>query len=223
MSVIATSHTELIQVLPLEIAAVINVNIPRTLRTIYTSASLDIALDHYRSIGILLKEQQHGSASALLRCEFESYVFGLWVYTAAHDSELETMAKNEQLTSRTKKSRGKPSFKSFREFVMEAGEPVPGIRKSIEKDLNGVWKTLNSYTHGGSLALLRRLTDSGIDSNYSMGDIEDISCFANRYALFCLQLVSVVAKDSQINQKVDAIAASIIAIDEKAERIKPSS
>ena len=119
-------------------------------RNIISGAQFDVALDHAKGIIILLENQIYASAYALARSLFEIFVRAGWMRHCATDSEVELIIKKD-------------------EFRLEFGAMLDALEKNREwpKALTylkkQVWKTMNSYTHGGLQIVSRRLKNSYIE------------------------------------------------------------
>jgi hypothetical protein len=60
------------------------------------AGSLDMVLEHQKAIVLLTSHCLYGSAAALVRLIFESYVRSVWFYYSASDEELHEF-KNDRL------------------------------------------------------------------------------------------------------------------------------
>ena len=58
-------------------------------RTQLAGSCLDLAMEHQKAIVMLVSQSLHGSAFALVRAIFETYIRGAWLYHCASDADLE--------------------------------------------------------------------------------------------------------------------------------------
>ncbi len=58
-------------------------------RSQLAASCLDLALEHQKSIVMLISQSLHGSAFALVRVIFEAYVRGAWLYYCASHADLQ--------------------------------------------------------------------------------------------------------------------------------------
>ncbi|BCV61607.1 DUF6988 family protein [Shewanella algae] len=103
-------------------------------------------IEHHRSIVTLIDKSLHGSASALVRPLFESYVKGLWFSTCASQSDFNKLRKDK--------------------FEKKFGDLVSDIDKvnnnGLAKPKKNYWPTLNSLTHSGAAQLGRKYSGDKI-------------------------------------------------------------
>lgn len=154
------------------------------------AACLDIALEHHRALGVLIAHSLNGSAFALVRLLFESYVRGVWIHRCASPEDLAAL-QADQLDCK------------FYELV-DAIERTPAY--SEERVLSEVkrnsWGAMNSFTHSGFLQIVRRLTVDAVTPNYSDAEIAEALTFANTIALLTAVAITAVAERDDISQTV---------------------
>jgi hypothetical protein len=149
-----------------------NMPLLSNLRNITASGCLTLSLEHYSSIVLLLGGlgQNAGSACALLRPQFESYVRGAWIFNCASDDQVKSFREDND----------PPGFGSLIK-ELETQDAWKGGGLSVMK--SHVWTALCSYTHGGGLHVSRRIRDNEIVGNYSADDLTQILDFSNNFAL----------------------------------------
>jgi hypothetical protein len=139
---------------------------------------LDQALEHQKAIVLLVRRQHFGSALALIRLAFESYVRGVWLHQCATDTEL------------TKYTRDKLK-KEFYELIAEIEQTEAfkeGVLSAIKKRS---WRAMNSFTHSGYSQAVRRNTEDSIEPNYEEQEILEVLQFSNAIALLtCIEIAS---------------------------------
>lgn len=64
------------------------IDIPSETRFRLAGACLGVALEHHKAIILLIKHRLYGSAFAMVRPLFESYVRGVWLHRCASDSDI---------------------------------------------------------------------------------------------------------------------------------------
>jgi len=134
------------------------------------AACFDLAHEHHRSIILLIANSLSGSAFSLVRLLFESYIRGLWLLKVATDQEIEDY-KNENF---------RKSFSSLIDDVERLDGYNTGVLKRAKE---AGWASMNSYTHGGFLHLVRRNTPDYIEPNYSDAEKIEVINFANSFSL----------------------------------------
>ena len=138
---------------------------------------LDVALEHHKAVILLIKNHLYGSAFAIVRSLFETYVRGIWLHRCASDLEIE-LFKGDKL---------KHKFDKLCADVEKAPYFNCGTLSSIK---NRAWKAMNSYTHGGFLQIVRRNTESSIQPNYTEGEIIEVINNSNAFALFSVMAIA---------------------------------
>jgi hypothetical protein len=127
---------------------------------------LDLALEHQKAIVILVSQSFYGSAFALVRPIFESYVRGTWLYHCASDTDLQLFLDDKLDQSIDK--------------LIKAIEKLPGYNRGVLSRVKmEAWSAMCSYTHSGYLAARRRLTEDAITPSYTEDQILEVLRSAN--------------------------------------------
>jgi len=142
------------------------IKIKADVRSKLAAGCLDTALEHQKAIVLLVAKQLYGSAYALIRVLYESYIRGIWLHRCASDEEV-----NSFRHGKIKKQIG--------ELIQEI-EKIDGFEGGVLSSIkNASWGSMNSYTHSGNLQAVRRLTEHTIESNYEPKEIEEVINFVN--------------------------------------------
>ena len=159
-------------------------SVPPDDRAVIVAACEDVALEHHKSIVLTIKKQFYGSAFALVRIEFEAYVRGQWLRYCASDDQLATLKERDKLG------------KTFDELIgdLEGEEAFNvGVLSQIKRES---WGAMNSFTHTGLLQVIRRISPTGLGSNYPEEEIVGTLNIADSIALWAtLAIVSVTTGD----------------------------
>jgi hypothetical protein len=154
------------------------VAIPSTVRGRMAGGCLDQALEHQKAIVLLVRRQHFGSALALIRLAFESYVRGVWLHQCATDTEL------------TKYTRDKLK-KEFYEIIAEIEQTEAFKEGVLSATKKRSWRAMNSFTHSGYSQAVRRNTEEFIEPNYEEPEILEVLQFSNAIALLtCIEIAS---------------------------------
>jgi len=146
----------------------------------------DVAIDHHQGIIKLLDWRNCASAFALLRCEFECFVRGAWLHYCANDDQIESFIQNDRLPLDFAK-------------LIDALEQQPSFQNqflSVIKDQ--AWKAMNSYTHGGTYQISRRLQDGYIESNFEDAELLEVIQFSGMMAVLTLNQIATLADRQDI-------------------------
>ena len=146
---------------------------------------LDMVLEHQKAIVLLTANNLFGSAAALVRSIFESYVRGCWLLYCASDNQIDKF-KNEKLDMK------------LYQFIenLEKHEAFSGGTLSHVKRTS--YKAMNSFTHSGFFQVVRRNTGNTIEPNYADEELIDALETANSFAI----LTAIAIADMSGNQNL---------------------
>ena len=122
-----------------------------------SAALLHLSLEHFGAIADLLDQNLCASAISLLRLQYETLVRAMYFFHCATEEEAEKfMAGKEppKIMSMISSLEGKPGFKSGFLSRVHARE----------------WRSMNSYTHGGSEQVTRRYAKGDLASHFTDSD-----------------------------------------------------
>jgi hypothetical protein len=174
------------------------VAIPSTVRARMAGGCLDQALEHPKAIALLVRRRHFGSALALVRLAFESYVRGVWLHQCATDAEV----------TRYTKDKLKKEFGAMLEEIEKTDAFNEGVLSAIKKRS---WRAMNSFTHSGYSQAVRRNTSNSIEPNYDEHELLEALQFANAIAL--LAAIQVASLADNVDLAYDFL--------KKARRLQP--
>jgi len=121
-----------------------------------------------------------GSAFALVRPLFESYVRAIWLGKCANDSDLMRFQKGTL-------------EKEFKDLVSDV-EAHEGYNVGvISKVKSSSWRAMNDFTHGGPLQIIRRITKDEIVANYADEEVAEAISFAGAIGLLATSEIALLA------------------------------
>lgn len=160
-------------------------------------ACIGLTLQSHRAILLLVEAQLVGSAAALVRVMFESYVRGAWLLYCATDKQIEKYIKGKQINNH------------FSELV-HALEALPVFRESgLSRTLGKPWATMNSYTHCGAHQITRGNTEAGIEPAYTDEECEEFVRFADGFALAAGAILAELAGKEELSLELLARAKGL--------------
>lgn len=166
-------------------------------RVLLAVSCYDIVIEHHFGIVILLQSRISGSAFALVRPLFETFVRGIW---------LRHCATEEQIASYV-------SDKLELQFwqLLQAVESVDGFQEGVLSDLKkSAWHAMNSYTHGGIQQAGRRISGEYIEPHFSADEIDEVIKMSGSFALFAFQQVAIEANRIDLaNEALERITVSV--------------
>jgi hypothetical protein len=164
----------------------LNHEYPGNTKNLLLMGYAELALEHHEAIWLLIDAKLYGSAYALVRPVYDVMLRGHWISKCASPEEIEAAFYDEDF-------RFPRSDKLLADIKREYLAPVQPGASDVEPEqadlfiqqLQGIWNAACSYTHSGSLQLLRRFTDDHVKPNYTDDDIVQVLRLATA-ALFLL-------------------------------------
>lgn len=165
------------------------INIPSETRFRLAGGCLDVALEHHKAVVLLIKYHLYGSAFAMVRPLFESYVRGVWLHRCASDSDINRFTA-DKLDS------------SFIKLIQDV-EKLPGFDcGTLSSVKSAAWKAMHSYIHCGLLQVTRRNTESSIEPNYTEGEVLQVINNVNAFALFTAMAIAQLAGNEPLMKDI---------------------
>lgn len=141
----------------------------------------DLALEHARSILRLVEIGNYASAFALVRCEFECFVRGAWLYHRATDAEVEHFIEKDDIKLTMSK-------------LIEALEAEPPFQNGLLSSVKAkAWEPMNGYTHGGIHQISRRLQGDFIEPAFEEESLLEVIQFAGTMSLIGFSEIAAMA------------------------------
>ncbi len=128
----------------------------------------DISFQHAKSLRVLYDLELNGTATAILRMQFESVVRLMWLHFSAADSFVESYTGGISVDHPPKEF---PTVTEMIEKIKNSG--VKGTGEMLEEFKNAGWKGMNNHIHNGYLALSRHA------SSYPAKLVVQIICSSN--------------------------------------------
>ncbi|NMR27446.1 hypothetical protein HH219_18210 [Pseudoalteromonas sp. NEC-BIFX-2020_015] len=105
---------------------------------------LHLSLEHHQSILNLAKCNFFGSSFALLRCQFEALLRGMWFLRCATDTDIIKFIDGKNLDLKVN-------------TLISDVETTEGYKNdALKRYKTEKWKAMNDYTHGGSFQVSAR-------------------------------------------------------------------
>lgn len=124
-------------------------------------ALLHLSLEHQTGIHSLVNIGVIGSAFALFRPQFETYVRGVWYHRCATDAQVCSFIGGEQ----------PPKINVLIEDIEKLEAFDEKLLSSTKRQL---WYNLNDFTHGGATQVKARCTVDEITQNYKEEHIANL-------------------------------------------------
>jgi hypothetical protein len=163
------------------------VPLPKTRRLLLAISAFDVVFEHFTGITVLIEKKVNGSAFALVRSIFETFVRAVWLKDCASDEELAAFERDE---------RGR----NF-DLILAKIEELDAFKSGTLSDLKKqAWSAMNSYTHGGIHQVARRVKGNAIDPNYLDGEIIEVLRMGQMFALLAFIQIVLVAGREDLEQ-----------------------
>ncbi len=141
-------------------------------RTRFAVTHFFIALQHHKSIVLLITHGCYGSAFALVRILAEAYVRGLWVSNHASPTDIENIVKEGKLK------------KKVGVMLNDIANNNENDKELLSVVKNQMWSEISNDVHTGTEQVLRHNTDKAIKPNFTDKDIIEKLHFVNTFGLF---------------------------------------
>ena len=133
------------------------------------AACFHIALEHHGAVLMLTRSRLHGSAIALLRPQFESFVRGVWLRRCASPVQLHKFLAGSNPPEISEQLRAIESLEWYESRV-------------LSRFISLSWRTLCDYTHTGVRQIGRRFLDNEVTQNYSTDEQIELLKASNFFA-----------------------------------------
>lgn len=163
------------------------VQFPKVRRLLVATSAFDVVLDYFTGITASVEKRAYGSAFALVRSIFETFVRAVWLKDCATDEELAAFERDE---------RGR-NFDLLLARIEELDDFKSGTLSDLKKQ---AWSAMNSYTHGGIHQVARRVKGNAIDPNYEDGEIIEVLRMGQMFALLAFIQIVLVAGRKDLEQ-----------------------
>ena len=172
-------------------------DIKKSKRVLLSLGCLDQAIEHHLAICQLLKCKVNGSAFALVRLIFESFVRGVWLKNCATEAQLSEF-QNDKLTI------------SFGELVRSI-KALEGFRSGMLGRLKKqAWTAMNSYTHTGFQQASRRFGKEFIEPTYTDAEVIEVLKISGSFALLSFQQIAAEGNRLDLAQEAGDLLAGIM-------------
>lgn len=156
-------------------------DISRDRRVLLAVSCYDVAIEHHIGIAALLRSRIIGSALALVRPLFETFVRSVWLRHCATDEQIGLYVSDRL------------DLQFWQ--ILESVEKIDGFGGSVLSGLKkNAWRAMNSYTHGGIQQAGRRTSGAYIEPDFSTEEIVEVIKLAGSFCLLAFQQVAIEAK-----------------------------
>lgn len=164
-------------------------SVPSDDRTRLAVGCFTMTLEHHKAIVLLVSNSHFGSALALCRLIYESYIRGVWLAKCAKKTEVEKFKRNKL-------------DKNFSDLISDI-EKVNGYEDGTLSQIKKTsWNIMNSFTHSGIDQIARRFTKSSIEPNYDEVEILDCLKLSSWIGLQSALQVSLIAKNNTVKLNI---------------------
>lgn len=144
-----------------------------------------VTIEHSMAVVVLVDQSLHGSALALVRPLFESYIRGMWLMHAATDAEVDAAGRDD-----------------FPRDINKLTRELEAAGASHFTDLKSQWwKRLCSLTHTGYQQIGARLTPEGLGYGYDNDEIAQALGWADGIGLLAVVAFAGMAEDHALAQE----------------------
>ena len=152
-------------------------DIPRERRVLLAVSCHDVVIEHHVGVATLLSSRINGSAFALVRPIFETFVRGVWLRRCATDEQISQFV-NDKLDLH---------FGQLLEEIEKLDAFQDGMLSGLKKN---AWRAMNSYTHGGMQQAGRRTKGAYVEPDFPPEEIVEVIKLAGTFALLAFQQIA---------------------------------
>jgi hypothetical protein len=182
-----------------ELAIGINdISLDAGLRSRVSAACQSAAMDHHAGIVLLFRHQLPAPALALLRCLYECYIRGTWLFHCATDEQISDYAAGNDI----------PRISDLIGQMETSGISVGNIVSEAHRQN---WQTQTGLTHGGIQLAIQHLSSEAVEANCAEDEVIEALSYANAVAGLAAMQVAVIANDLEACERVLEIGRTHIA------------
>jgi len=174
--------------------------VPPGIRSIAGFALCIAALEHGSGVRELFRDDNPGSAYALVRVQFEAILRAAWITFAAPEDWLELFGSPVGEAEANEPAEFPKVYQMLDQLEASAVTPN-NLHYSLSTLKIKAWKAMNSYTHGGLRAVSRVL--NGFEPELDVWMLRTSSSLS----YVSCQLCAFIVKDPSISQRVNSIRA----------------
>lgn len=152
-------------------------DIPRERRILLAVSCYDVVIEHHVGIATLLRSRINGSAFALVRPIFETFVRGVWLRRCATEDQI-----NQFISDKLDLC-----FYQLLESIEKLDAYQDGTLSNLKKS---AWRAMNGYTHGGMQQAGRRTNGAYIEPDFPPEEIVEVVKLAGTFALLAFQQIA---------------------------------
>lgn len=146
-----------------------------------------VCLEHREAALLLISKDMRGSAFALWRPTYESYMRGHWALNVAEDKDFQQIAKTKAV----------PKFDTIIK-ALDSKSKDSMFAKTKAK----LWDPMSDFAHGGLTLLARWSSPDGIGSNHPDDETLDLILRLNTYGLLASMGVNYMAGEHGVPEAV---------------------
>ena len=146
-----------------------------------------VCLEHREAALLLISQDMRGSAFALWRPTYESYMRGHWALNVADDKDFQQLLRTKAV----------PKFDSIVK-ALDSKSKDSMFAKTKAK----LWDPMSDFAHGGLTLLGRWSSPDGIGSNHPDDETVDLIVRLNTYGLLAAMGINYMAGDHGVPESV---------------------
>jgi hypothetical protein len=159
---------------------------------------LHLSLEHHQSIINLAKCNLFGSSFALLRCQFEALLRGLWFLRCASDSDIDKFVANKNLDLVVNS-------------LIKDVEKTNGYQNGVLKRYKiGKWKAMNDYTHGGFFQVASRTAGNEVSGRSLLGYLPWVLTESSKLSLLAILDLCQITEQPELSCILSAMYLELI-------------
>ncbi len=134
---------------------------PDSYRNKVAAGLLHYSLELQTSFFLLVEHNLIGSAYALMRPIYETYVRAVWLHEVATDEDLEQFRKDNAYRVKNPKT-GRWTNRTLDQIILDIEHIDSQLGAAFSRIKTSNWKVMNSLIHGGAEQIFRRISGDSI-------------------------------------------------------------
>jgi hypothetical protein len=161
-------------------------------------ALLHLSVEHQTGVHVLVDSGVIGSAFALIRPQFETFIRGAWYHRCASDEQVSIFIRGAEPPAISQLISALEKLEAFDERLLSS------IKASA-------WRNLCDFTHGGTTQVKARVTADEITSNYKHEHIGGVLQSSAALSLLATVEIASVIEDFALAVKLQTLHARLYA------------
>lgn len=181
-----------------------NLAFPDSYRNKVSAGLLHYSLELQTSFFLLVSHKLIGSAYALMRPIYETYVRAVWLHEVATDEDLEQFKKDNAYRMRNPET-GRWTNRTLDQIIQDIEQIDSQLGSAFSRIKKSNWKVMNSLVHGGSEQIFRRISGDSIQGvQAGPEELRRVCGFISSLGMLAAIKLAQIAENQEFEQEIVA-------------------